>query len=570
MKTKNNLKFEFSAGTILYYQGPKKRFYFLLQNHKGDWGFPKGNIEKGETTFETALRETKEETGIEKIRILEGFKKEITWFYFSKQKKKIFKKAYFYLAKAKQKKFKISFEHQKGGWFEYKKANALLTFDNYKNILEEAEDFLNSFTYRLYKNIFDIGTTPLRLQALDILSYGIFAALPENIIRKKIKKKEKVVYFSNLKVNLLAYKRIFLFGIGKAAFRASLEIKKIIPEISKTIILDPSIDKDIKKKHFEAYKVSHPFLSSKNIKVSERLMNTAEKLNKDDLVIFIISGGGSASFESLNIDLKTDVVLTKDLFRAGANIEELNIVRKHLSKIKGGGFAQKAYPARIVSLIFSDVIGNDLKTIASGPTSFDDSTKNQALKVLKKYNLDKKYNNLNFLETPKDKRIFKKVDNILILTNKDSLLAMKKRAKEIGWETKVLSDKIKGEAKDVGKLFLKRLSKNSCLLAGGETTVIVRGNGKGGRNQEVSLGALRYLKSNEILISLASDGHDNTKFAGAIADFRTKKEAEKKDLNIDKYLSNNNSLVFFKKTKSLINTGYTGTNIADLIIALKK
>ncbi len=571
MKTKkNNLKFEFSSGTILFYQKSKKRFYFLLKDSNNNWGFPKGNIEKNESSLQTATRETFEETNIKNIKILKGFKKEIQWFYFAKDKKKVFKKAFFYLAKANNKKFKISFEHKDGGWYEYNKALELLKFNNYKNLLKQAEEFLNSFTFSLYKNIFEIGTNPLRLEALEILAQGVFAALPENIIKKKVKYKKDYIYFDKLKINSKKYKRVFIFGIGKASFHSALALKNILPKTEQTIILDPSLEKDIKTKDIEAYKVSHPFISLKNIKISQYLSKIAKSLKKEDLAIFVISGGGSASFEDLNIDLKTHIKLTEDLFKVGATIKELNIIRKHLSKVKGGGFAKMIYPARIVSLILSDVIGDDLSTIASGPTVLDPSTKDQALAILKKYKLEKKYKSLKFLETPKDKKFFKNVSNILILTNKDSLLAMKKQARKFNWQVKIISDKLKGEAREIGQKLLKKAKKGFCLLAGGETTVTIKGDGKGGRNQEVSLGGLKILKKGEILISLASDGHDNTDFAGAIADFEVKKIAKDLNLDINEYLDDNNSLNFFKKTRSLIKTDYTGTNIADLFIVLKK
>jgi hydroxypyruvate reductase/glycerate 2-kinase len=254
---------------------------------------------------------------------------------------------------------------------------------------------------------------------------------------------------------------------------------------------------------------------------------------------------------------------------SGASICEINIIRKHLSKVKGGKLTQRICPAIQITLIFSDIPGNNLSIIASGPTVLDKSTKQEAEKIAKKYNLPR----VKFRETPKEKGIFKKVHNILLLTNKTFLSASEEKAKKLGYKTKIYLDRLVDEASEAGKKlaqFSKKQGKNSIILAGGETPVAVKGQGKGGRCTELALTFLKYLPENITFCAFASDGQDNTDAAGAIIDEGTIKKSCKLKLDINKYLKNNDSYTFFQKTEDLIFTGPTGTNVADLFLTIKK
>ena len=279
------------------------------------------------------------------------------------------------------------------------------------------------------------------------------------------------------------------------------------------------------------------------------------------------------------------------MLKAGADIEELNTVRKHISRVKGGRLAEHCYPAKIVSFILSDVIGDHLETIASGSTAPDETTYKHALTVLKKFNLFKKVppSVLELLrkgekgiipETlKKDNPVFKKVTNIIVGNNKKALQAIKHQAVKLGFNAQIISTELNGEARKVAKslatraLKAKKTSVNLpvCLISGGETTVTVKGSGMGGRNTELALAfALEIAGTKGItLLSAGSDGTDGpTDAAGAIVNTDTIYKAKDLGINPRTYLENNDSYSFFKKTGELFITGPTGTNVMDIQIIL--
>ena len=319
---------------------------------------------------------------------------------------------------------------------------------------------------------------------------------------------------------------------------------------------------------------THPLPSKQNVGATQKIVKLAKNLKKDDLLINFICGGGSALACGSQKELKDLILVTKLLTKSGANILELNTVRKHLSEIKGGGLAKIAYPATVVSLIVSDVIGNDLSMVASGPTVFDKTTKKDAEKVLKKYNLNPKRFNLK--ETPNERKYFKKVKNVLFVCNQDAVLAMNKRAKKLGFKPKIYSLVVKGEARHALLPMLNKIKVGEALLAAGETTVTLdnRPVGKGGRNMEAVLGAISNfqfpISKNLVLLAFATDGRDNTEAAGAIADFSTLEKAKKLKLEPEEFLDQNNSFDFFKKTGDLIFAKSKSFNVSDLMIILRQ
>jgi glycerate 2-kinase len=329
------------------------------------------------------------------------------------------------------------------------------------------------------------------------------------------------------------------------------------------------------------FKGTHPLPSRKNFLFTKKIIERFQgKLTKDDLVIVLVCGGGSAMLVYPKINLKKYIQVNQELLKSGANIYAMNTIRKHLDLVKGGGLLKILYPAKVISFIFSDVPGNDLSFIASGPTVKDKTKIADALKIIKKYKL-KSVKKEDLIETPKEEKYFKNVKNILALSNLTALKAMKEKAENLGFKAKILTDNLKGDVKDVAKFLFQEIkkSKEKILIAGGETTVKVKGKGKGGRNQELVLWFLKtltyadltqtYADPNFIIISLNSDGWDNTEFAGAIGDKLTLEKAEKLKLDIDKFLENNDSFHFFQKTKDGIITGRLPVNVADLILVCK-
>jgi glycerate 2-kinase len=282
------------------------------------------------------------------------------------------------------------------------------------------------------------------------------------------------------------------------------------------------------------------------------------------------------------------------LLSSGSNIEEINSVRKHLSLVKGGQLARAIYPATCLSFILSDVIGNPLDAIASGPTSPDPTSFQDAWRVLEKYNLlndlpapiknhlsQGKQNKIPETLKPNDP-IFEKVYNVILGSNLMALDAAKKTAQELGYNTLILSSQIQGEAREVSKVIASivqeilendiPVTKPACLLLGGETTVTIRGKGKGGRNQELALAALlsmKKVKEKYLIVSCGTDGTDGpTDAAGGMADGVVWQEAVKLALDPQKYLEENNAYPFLEKTGGLIKIGPTGTNVMDIIFAL--
>ncbi len=415
----------------------------------------------------------------------------------------------------------------------------------------------------LIKNFKKLATTPERKLALEVANAGLEAIDPEKILQQNVVLNGDVLTIKNERFNLKEINDIYVIGIGKAAFVSGQALEKILgPKITAGAILD--IHKG-KLKHLKAYQGTHPLPSGKNLKATEEILKIAFRAKKDDLIINLISGGASALFcAPKKLSLKEVQQLTDQLLKSGADIYEINTIRKHISRVKGGGLAKIEYPAHVISIIFSDVPGNDLSFIASGPTVLDTTTKQDAQRIANKYNIE----DIVFYETPKDKKYFDNVSNILLLSGKTAIEAMEKKCQELKIPSAIYSYALRGEARIVGRKILQRLPKTGIMLASGETTVTVEGSGKGGRNQELVLGALPYLE-NTVFISVASDGHDNTEAAGAVGDGNSLSRAQKMGLNWREFIDNNDSFHFFEKLGDLIITGPTGSNVSDLIVILR-
>ena len=313
-------------------------------------------------------------------------------------------------------------------------------------------------------------------------------------------------------------------------------------------------------------KGTHPLPSQENIDYTKKILDTLQNLSERDLVLVVICGGGSVLFEAPHtLSLEELTQMNKQLLESGADITHMNVVRKHVSAIKGGGFAKRLFPAKIVSLIFSDVPGNDLSVIASGPTVKDHSSLEETHEILKQYSVTLPENALE--ETPKEDKYFEKVDNILMVSNLTALNAMKEKAKELGYKAVILTDRLQGDAKKIGKVLLSETKEKEILLAGGETTVHVTGHGKGGRNQTVVLATLSSLE-NQVIVSFGTDGWDFTTFAGAIGDFSTREKAKEKGLDLEAYLSDDNSTPFFEAVGDGIDTGKLESNVSDVLMVV--
>ncbi len=405
-----------------------------------------------------------------------------------------------------------------------------------------------------------------------------------------------------------SFKRLIVVGFGKAASAMAKAIEDELPDLIDTGIVVTkyghaentefgvrSSELGPKKlKKIKVIEAGHPVPDENGLNATEEIIKLLKNADENTLVVCLISGGGSALLAAPceGISLEEKQKITQLLLKAGADINELNTVRKHISKVKGGRLAEIAYPARIISLILSDVIGDKLDVIASGPTSPDETTYNDALQVLKKYALmnkvprsiieilNKGVNNI-IPETPKDDNpAFEKVENIIIGSSRKTLEAAKTKAESFGLQTEVISSKITGEAREVGRwladkvkefksLKVEKFKNPLCLISGGETTVTVRGNGLGGRNMELALSFAIEIDGIDgiTLLSAGTDGTDGpTDATGAIVDGQIVARAKAIGLDPETYLENNDSYNFFKQINELFITGPTGTNVMDIQI----
>jgi hydroxypyruvate reductase len=355
-------------------------------------------------------------------------------------------------------------------------------------------------------------------------------------------------------------------------------------------------DRSILDNHIEILEAGHPIPDHRNLDASSRITSLYQNLHNDDLVVCLISGGGSSLLvkPSSGLSLKDIQDTTALLLRCGATIDEINTVRKHMDELKGGGLSKFLYPATVLSLLLSDVIGDRFDVIASGPLVADQTFYKQALAVLGKYQISDQVPRtvLNHLSDGLARKIpetlklgdplLAKVHNILVGSNSQTVLAAIQAAQDLGFTTSLLANSIQGEAFQVGQTLAERskliltspefVERPVCLIAGGETTVTVKGTGRGGRNQELALGAVCSLSGLDpiILISLATDGGDGpTDAAGAVVTNQTYSLGLAKGLDPAEYLQRNDSYHYFEPLGDLIKTGPTLTNVNDLVFIFR-
>jgi glycerate 2-kinase len=391
------------------------------------------------------------------------------------------------------------------------------------------------------------------------------------------------------------YGRLLAVGFGKAACAMAKALEASLGEepydgLVITKYGHCTMDRPERARLFEA---GHPLPDENGLRATARAMGLLKGAGAETLVLCLVSGGGSALLVSPveGIALREKQEVTEMLLRAGADINELNTVRKHLSRVKGGRLAELAHPAGVVSLILSDVIADKLDVIASGPTAPDGTTYADALGVLEKYHLTGRVPQavMDILrrggegllpETPKPgDRVFERVENIIIGNNKMALEAARQGAMKRGFQTEVISSELTGEAREAGAWLAgkaieaakKAPGRRLCLISGGETTVTVTGSGKGGRNTELALAFAMEVDGVEGIsfLSAGTDGTDGpTDAAGAIVDGKTTSIARAMGIDPERHLAENDSYNFFKKAGGLLVTGPTGTNVMDIQIVL--
>jgi len=427
-----------------------------------------------------------------------------------------------------------------------------------------------------------------KMLLIDIFQSALKAVDPYKLVKHYI---DKIITIST------TYKcdKVRVIGFGKASCSMVKALEETISDLIEEAIVIT------KYGHYESSQLSskinvieagHPVPDENGLKGTEEVIKLLENSLEKTLVVNLISGGGSALLVSpyKGITLQEKQRITDMLLKVGVDIYELNTLRKHISRVKGGRLAEIAYPAHMVSLILSDVIGDRLDVIASGPTAPDTTTYNDALKVLEKYRIrDKAPRSVVEVlekgrkgiipETPKEgDKIFERLENIILGSNKIALMAAQEEAEKRGLMIEMISSELSGEAKDVGRWLAwkareikhsKAVQRSPCLISGGETTVTVTGKGVGGRNMELALSFAIEIEGVEgiTFLSAGTDGTDGpTDAAGAIVDGQTVIRARALGMNPKAYLENNDSYHFFKEINELFVTGPTGTNVMDIQI----
>jgi hydroxypyruvate reductase len=440
----------------------------------------------------------------------------------------------------------------------------------------------------------------MRRMAKTIFLKALSAVNPSIILKDRIRIEKdylRIKIDENLEktFNLNTFHKIFVVGTGKASNSMALAIEEIFGNRITKGLITTKYGHLLPLKKTEIIEAGHPLPDQNGYEGAKKIQNLLKESGPNDLVIFLLSGGGSAllPFPAEGIGLKEKQEVTQLLLDCGADIKEINTIRKHISKMKGGWLAQWAYPSTVIGFILSDVVGDQLDAIGSGPTVPDPTTFGEAWEILKKYDLlneispsIQKYLQLGIKgkreETPKPgDAVFEKVYNSLIGSNILALRVAEKEASSLGFNTLILSSSIEGETREAARFHSaiakevissgNPIPKPACILSGGETTVTIKGNGLGGRNQEFALAGAIEINGIEkvVLLSGGTDGTDGpTDATGAVADHTTVPRAKSMGLDPKAHLENNDAYPFFKKLGDLLITGPTHTNVMDVRILL--
>jgi len=435
-----------------------------------------------------------------------------------------------------------------------------------------------------------------RKLAIEALNAALEAVDPKAIIKSKATLKGNSLKISDLTFNLKDFKDIYVVGGGKASGAMAEALVELLGDrIKEGAINVPYSSPSYKTGKVKLQEANHPIPDESGVKGAKHMLEMVAKAKETDLVLCLISGGGSSLMpqprEGISLEDKRKV--TDALLKCGATITEINTVRKHISALKGGLLAKEAYPATVVNLILSDVVGDPLDFIASGPTVPDTTTFHDAVDILKHYGfwgampssvrkVLSDGENGRIPETPKPgDKVFNKVHNIVVGNNFTAAKAAYDTLRKDKVNALLLTSTLEGQARDVGTVLASMareivasgnpVSRPAALVAGGETTVTVMGKGKGGRNQEIVLNAALKIGNVDgvVIASVSTDGVDGpTDAAGAVVDGRTLQRAHDLGLNPREFLANNDSYRFFSKLGDLVFTDPTGTNVCDVAVVV--
>jgi len=434
----------------------------------------------------------------------------------------------------------------------------------------------------------------LRAVARELQQAALAAVEPAAAVRRHVQRENDALVVAGRRYDLRDYERVFVVGGGKAAAPMAAAIAEILGDRLTAGAIVTKYGHTIPNPQFpnspipQIIEAGHPVPDENSVRGAQAVARLAQQATERDMVICLVSGGASAllTLPVPGLALADLQALTGALLRSGATINELNTARKHLSRIKGGNLARLAAPATLVTLVLSDVVGDPLDVIASGPTVPDPTTVAEAREVLARYGIEETRflgkNLVSFQETPKPgDPIFEDAQHVIVGSNRLAALAAVEKARQLGFNTLLLSTYIEGEAREVARVaaalakgmraHADPLPPPACLVWGGETTVTMRGEGKGGRNQELALAAALALDGwpGILMMALATDGTDGpTDGAGAVVTGETVARARALGLDARSALEANDSYPFFYALGDLLRTGPTGTNVNDLLFVL--
>lgn len=427
--------------------------------------------------------------------------------------------------------------------------------------------------------------------AESIFHAAIAAVQPSQLIPQYLQLEGKLLRIGGQAFPISTQTHLYVIGAGKASAAMAQAVEKLLLPVITDGSIAVKYEYGLPLQKIQCIEAGHPLPDENGVQAARKICLLADKATADDLVICLLSGGASALLadyppSSSLAELQTVAEL---LLSCGATIQEINILRKHLSYLKGGQLARHVYPAALVSLILSDVVGDPLDSIASGPTVPDSSSFADAWAIVEQYELKDRFpprlmhilaagKEGHLPDTPKkDDLVFRRTYNVLIGNNQLALNAAAAKASTLGYAVQVISNTITGEARTVAEQLIKealtyKAATPVCLLYGGETTVSLKGRGKGGRNQELALAASIALQNTHRSITLLSAGTDGTDgptdAAGAVIDQTTYSKAVQEGMQPEQFLNNNDAYHFFEKQGGLIKTGPTHTNVMDVIVLL--
>jgi glycerate 2-kinase len=432
-----------------------------------------------------------------------------------------------------------------------------------------------------------------RKMALGIFKAGVESVLPGNLINNHISLNDNILSLKDVNYDLSVYAHIYLVGFGKASAGMAGAMEAVLGDRITEGHIITKYGHAVPMRNITVTEAGHPVPDENGMAGTWKILEIIKKAKLNDLVIVLISGGGSALLTDLpeGINLEELASLNKLLINSGADISEINSVRKHLSQLKGGQLARLAFPASVLSLLLSDVTGDLPDVIASGPTVPDPSTFGDAIRVLEKYHIESlvpssvreylRKGESGFLpETVKETdSCFLRTRNVILGNNKTALGQSKSKAEEFGYDAVIVSNIIGGDVADVARMIFSETTASAkgnhgskiALLFGGEPTVQHAGNGMGGRNQHLALLMAQKLTgiTGITFLSAGTDGTDGpTDAAGAMCDGMTIQNAAEAGINAEEMAQNFDSYHFFKSTGGLIQTGPTYTNVMDLMIIL--